>query len=152
MKNDNPPRAGFAGQGDLRDLAAKINQALTRYSDKDWNYSRISLCLRDLRGLASEYALWVELVSTDSKEGQNDIKTYSAEIAWGERHSNELGILELISLRLNKALTECTSDNEWDNRRPFIRLASKEQLMDQGITEALWYDVKEVGGEEFDNR
>jgi hypothetical protein len=139
-------------QQTLAAIASRINEGLTRYSDKDWNYSRIILHKKMLSLFDGQYALWVEFVSTDTKQGDRDLKTFSAEIAWGDRHSNELGILEIISLRLNKALCESTNDDFWNHKRPFIRLIEKEKLILQGFTEALWYEVQEVKGEEFDNR
>ena len=137
---------------DLVKLAAKINEALETYSDKDWNYSRISLCIKNLELLDSPYALWSEFIDAKSDDGKADLKSLSGEIKWGTRHSDELGILELISLRLNKALLESTSDVHWNHRRPVIRVVPKQTLVDQGYPSAFWYEVTEVAGEEFDSR
>lgn len=136
----------------LASLTAKINQTIERYPDKDWNYSRISLHIRALQSIDGPYVLWIEQVPTKAKKGQSDLKTFLAEVTWGERHSSELGILEIISLRLNKALLELTSDDVWDFQRPIIRVVSKESLAQQGVREALWYEVREVSGEDFDSR
>jgi hypothetical protein len=76
----------------------------------------------------------------------------SDEVKWGDRHSSELGVLELISLRINKALLESTSDKFWQNKRPFLRVVSRHLLVEQAVKSALWYDVREVRGEDFDNR
>lgn len=137
---------------DAADLVSKLNQALESYSDKDWNYSRISLESCSLQSLDSPYVLWVERISTQTKQGAKELKSLQEELAWGSRHSNELGLAELVSLRLNKALLEITSDEYWDNLRPILRLLKKELLAQQGIVDAFWYRIREVSGEEFDNR
>lgn len=98
------------------------------------------------------YVLWCEWLDLRQKHNQREINDIKEEIRWGERHSNELGILELISLRINKALLESTSDEYWEFHRPVIRVAKTKLLTDQGIEEAFWYQVTEVEGEEFDNR
>ena len=108
--------------------------------------------MRSLDTIEGPYALWLELVSTNAKQRQNDLTVFTDEIAWGERHSNELGILETISLRENRALLEASTNDSWDFRRPTIRLVSKEVLAQQGIPSAIWYEVHEASGEEFDNR
>lgn len=130
----------------------KVNKALLQYCDKDWNYSRISLCLNALESIIGPYALWIDLIQTRTKQGQADLKNSRSEIAWGQHHSNELGILEIVSLRINKALLESTSDEFWDFERPIVRLTGKEELAQKGITHALWYDVIEVAGQDFDTR
>ena len=147
MSLDQPPPPF-----DTSDLTVKLNRALESYSDKDWNYSRISLESRLLQTLDSPYVLWVEQISTKTKQGEKELKNLRGEIAWGTRHSDELGLTELVSLRVNKALLEITSDEYWGNLRPVIRLVKKELLAQKGIADAFWYRVCEVGGEEFDNR
>jgi hypothetical protein len=129
-----------------------INIALQSYSDKDWNYSRIKLEVRELGSLTGPYALWIDEIDVRNPVKRKEFKACEDEVTWGSRHSNELGILELISLRINKALIESTSDEYWDYRRPVIRLAKKEELAQKGITKAFWYVVTEVAGEDFDNR
>ena len=136
----------------LAKLAAKINKAIEIYSDKDWNYSRISLHVRSLDSIQGAYALWPEIVLVKTKQGKQDLKTFVTEVAWGERHSNELGILEIVSLRLNKAVLHVSTDESWDFERPFVHPVNKEVLAQQGISDALWYEIYEVAGEEFDNR
>lgn len=132
--------------------ANRINELLKLYSDKDWNYSRITLKTISLRNLESPYGLWIDFMETKTKRGHDDFAVYSRELSWGSRHSDELGILELVSFRLNRALVEVSNDELWSFRRPVIRLVKKEELTQQGITDALWYHVEEVAGEEFDNR
>lgn len=129
------------------EICSRINEALCSYADKDWNYSRIRLQTRTLDQITSPYALWVEYAGT-----QADLKALKAEIIWGGRHGDELGILEIVSLRLNKALLDSTSDDFWDQRRPLIRLIKKQELELQGVESAFWYEVEEVGGEDFDSR
>ena len=136
----------------LAKLAARINKAIESYSDKDWNYSRISLHLRSLDSIHGAYALWPEIVLVKTKQGQQELKTFVSEVAWGERHSNELGILEIVSLRVNKALLHVSTDESWDFERPFVRPVNKEVLAQQRISDALWYEIYEVAGEEFDSR
>ncbi len=133
-------------------LGERINDQLKLYSDKDWNYSRISLETRALESLDGPYVLWIDFIETRSKRGKSDFQTFSHEVTWGARHSAEIGILELISLRINKAMLELTNVETWDYNYPVIRLVKKEDLVKQGIKEAFWYRVTEVIGEEFDNR
>jgi hypothetical protein len=129
-----------------------INAALQNYSDKDWNYSRISLTTRPLDTFNSPYILRIEVLDLKSKQGRTDLKTLSDEVKWGERHASELGMLEVVSLRINKALLDVTSDEHWQFKRPVIRIAKKEALAGKQDTHALWYQILEVAGEDFDNR
>jgi hypothetical protein len=133
-------------------LAQKVNETLLRYADKGWNYSRISLMSKILLQVDSPYVLWYELLPTTTKAGRIALKAVADEINWGERHSNELGILEIVSLRLNKALLECTSDEFWRFNRPVFRLEKKEALAQKGVIAAFWYEVHETKGEDFENR
>ncbi len=133
-------------------MLEKVNKALLQYCDKDWNYSRITLHINLLESIIGPYALWVDIAQTKTKQGQADLKNSKSEVTWGEHHSNELGILEIISLRINKALLEASNDEFWDFERPIVRLAGKEELAQKGITHALWYEVVEVSGQDFDNR
>jgi len=130
----------------------EINTALLSYSDKDWNYSRIALETRPLESLPHPYVLWVERIDVSTPANRKNFKNCEDEVTWGGRHSSELGILELISLRINKALIECSSDEHWNYRRPVIRLVKREELINKGIKSALWYQVTEVAGDEFDTR
>jgi hypothetical protein len=136
----------------LQQLVTSLNATLAGCSDKDWNYSRISLLVRPLEDVNSPYLLWPEVLDLVTKPGRSDLKTLSAEIKWGEHHASELGILEIISLRINKALLESTSDEFWQYKRPVLRVLKKHLLAEQGIRAALWYEVQEVAGEDFDNR
>jgi hypothetical protein len=147
--NETPPPLT---DNDLEQLVTRLNAALASYSDKDWNYSRISLTTRPLDGFDSPYLLWPDVLDLVTKQGRNDLKTLSDEVKWGDRHSSELGILELVSLRINKALLESTSDEFWKNRRPVLRVLGKHLLVEQGVASALWYEVREMRGEDFDNR
>lgn len=137
---------------DLQQLVTRLNAALESYSDKDWNYSRISLSIRPLDEFDSPYLLWPEVLDLVTKQGRNDLKALSDEVKWGERHSSELGVLELVSLRINKALLESSSDESWQNKRPVLRVVSRHLLIEQGVALAIWYEVREVRGEDFDNR
>jgi len=130
----------------------QINKALQSYSDKDWNYSRIYLSVKPLRDLDGPYVLRVEVLDLATKDGLSERKSLVGEVKWGERHSSELGMLELVSLRINKALLEGTSDEFWQHKRPVIRIAKKEVSAGEHPTHALWYEVIEVAGEDFDNR
>ncbi|MCX7915370.1 MAG: hypothetical protein N3A53_03590 [Verrucomicrobiae bacterium] len=129
-----------------------INRALAEVSDKDWNYSRITLTTLPLGDWPMPYVLWCEWLDMRKKQNHREISDIKEEIRWGERHSDELGILELISLRINKALLESTSDEYWKFNRPVVRVVKTKSLTDQGIETAFWYQVTEVEGEEFDNR
>jgi hypothetical protein len=129
-----------------------INKALDSYSDKDWNYSRISLSMKPLRNLDGPYIMRIEILDLATKDGMVDRKALVGDVKWGERHSPELGILELVSLRINKALLEGTSDEYWQHKRPVIRIAKKKASDGELPTHALWYEVTEVAGEDFDNR
>jgi hypothetical protein len=131
----------------------QINKALEAYSNKDWNYSRIHLVIRPLQDFDSPYALTIESLDLNTTVGQNDLKALVEELKWGERHSSELGVLEVVSLRVNKALLEITSDQYWDHMlRPVVRIAKKDVLAGKKFTNAIWYQVTEVAGEDFDNR
>jgi hypothetical protein len=129
-----------------------VNTALQEYSDKDWNYSRISLIIRQLDTIDGPYILRLELLDVKTKQGRADLKTLSDEVKWGERHASELGMLEVVSLRINKALLEVTSDEHWQFKRPVLRIVKKEVLAGKQDTYALWYQIHEVAGEDFDNR
>lgn len=142
-----PPKAA-----DLTAWADAINAALGRYSDKDWNYSRIRLVPCPIRETDAPYLLMVEWMDVRSKTGQAAYKTSQDEVTWGGRHSHELGVLEIISLRLNLALSQVTSAEFWDGVRPVVRLQKKAAIEALGQTHAFWYRVDEVQGEEFDNR
>src|SRR5438105_1341142 len=119
---------------DMATWGQAINEAIRRFSDKDWNYSRIFLVLKQLSELDSPYVLGIDWLDVRSKKGQADYKTMLGEITWGGRHSNELGVLELISLRLNRALSEVTSSEYWHSIRPIVRLRKREELLQSGHT------------------
>jgi hypothetical protein len=136
----------------LHTLAQKINNCLEKYSDKDWNYSRISLQVLPIEAIAAPYALVLEVIPTDSQRGQAELKTLRREIEWGDHHSNELGFLELASLRLNKAFLAVAHGLTGESQYPVLRLAKIEDLRAQNASHALWYEVTEVSGEEFDSR
>jgi hypothetical protein len=130
----------------------RVNLALRDYSDKDWNYSRITLVTSDLRTHVGPYTLQIEVLDLTTKQGRTDLKSLSDEVKWGDRHSSELGMLEVISLRLNKALLDITSDDYWEKKRPIVRIAKVEKASPENVTDALWYQLTEVAGEDFDNR
>jgi hypothetical protein len=130
----------------------RVNLALKDHSDKDWNYSRISLTTIQLDEFITAYILKIEVLDLKTKQGLIHLKTLSDEVKWGERHSSELGMLEVVSLRLNKALLEVTSDEHWEFKRPVIRIAKKEVSNGKPDTRAIWYQITEVAGEDFDNR
>jgi hypothetical protein len=130
----------------------RVNMALQEYSNKDWNYSRISLVICLLDNLDSPYILRLEVLDLKSKQGRSDLKTLSDEVKWGDRHASELGMLEVVSLRINKALLEVTSDEYWEFKRPVVRIAKREALAGQQDTRVIWYKISEVAGEDFDNR
>jgi hypothetical protein len=133
-------------------LVEQINDALSRVPDKDWNYSRIILEARVLTTLESPYVLWLEYVDANSKTGKAELTQLKSEITWGSRHSEELGFLEIASLRLNKALLDFTTDESWECSRPVIRTIKKQDLEKQGVIDAFWYRIEEVCGDDFDNR
>jgi hypothetical protein len=140
------------GPNDLQAIANEVNEALKQYSDKDWNYSRISLESCPLESIDSPYVLWIERVDAGTKHGLGEVQALKEEIAWGTRHSSELGIAELISLRINRALAESNTKEHWGDLQPVVRLVKRELLAQQGIVSAFWYKIREVSGEEFDNR
>jgi hypothetical protein len=138
--------------GSTENAVRPINAALQDYSDKDWNYSRITLTTKPLDELKSPYILKIEVLDLKTKQGRTDLKTLSDEVKWGERHASELGMLEVVSLRVNKALLDVTSDEHWQFKRPVVRIAKKETLAGKQDTDVLWYQITEVAGEDFDNR
>ena len=137
---------------ELQNFADAINEALLKVSDKDWNYSRIQLLCRDLASSEGPYALWVDRLDLETNEGRAALRACAKEVSWGDRHSSELGILEIISLRLNKALLEGTDGDHWGQFRPIIRVISRQDIEAKGIGTAFWYEVTEVTGVDFDTR
>ncbi|MBV9463913.1 MAG: hypothetical protein JO317_06755 [Verrucomicrobiae bacterium] len=139
-------------RAELEQVADRLNRVLARYSDKDWAYSRISLEIKGLQEIDAPYVLWLEWLPTTTPEGRRAVEDYRAEVTWGERHSAELGILEVISLRLNRALLALGGEADFPDARPALRLFKKTELAAAGVADAFWYRVREVQGEEFDNR
>ena len=136
----------------LESTARAINLALSGCRDKDWNYSRITLLCSVLSQLDTPYVLWCDRIDLHTKEGRSDYQTCLSEVDWGGRHSSELGVLEVISLRINKALLVSTDDEYWQMLRPIVRIIEKQELVSKGITVGFWYEVREVPGMEFDSR
>lgn len=130
----------------------RVNKSLRDYSDKDWNYSRITLTIMPLATVNGPYVLSFEILDLNKKEGREHLKSLADEVRWGERHSSELGMLEVVSLRINKALLEVTSDEYWQHARPVVRIVKKEDISGETLADAFWYQITEVAGEEFDNR
>ena len=124
----------------------QTNELLESCTDKDWNYSRIRLFIKPLSQLHSPYALWIERV-----EGEADLRALRDEVAWGSRHSDELGILEIVSLRINKAILQALGEKP-SAEQPVLRIVKKQELESHQITEAFWYEIQEVSGEDFENR
>jgi hypothetical protein len=147
-----PDQTGYPLNKHLEEACGQVNEALRAYSDKDWNYSRILLVIKPLDKLDCPYALRLETLDLNTREGRRDLKALVDEVKWGQRHSSELGMLEVVSLRINKALLEVTNDEHWQHRRQVIRIVRKEDIAGQGTTHAFWYQVTEVAGEDFDNR
>jgi hypothetical protein len=137
---------------ELAGVAGRLDEVLERYSDKDWAYSRIALKVRPLAQLDAPYVLWLEWIPTTIAEGQKAFKDCEGEVTWGERHSSELGILEIISLRLNRALMSVGTPEDFNGCRPVVRMMKKSVLEEAGIRDAFWYCVTEVQGDTFDNR
>ena len=150
--SEPPDQAGYPVDGRPEKVFEQVNQALRVYSDKDWNYSRISLVIKPLDKFDGPYVLSLETIDLTTQQGRSDLKALVDEVRWGQRHSSELGILEVVSLRINRALLEVTNDEYWQHRRAIVRIAKKEDIAGQGTTHALWYQVTEVAGEDFDNR
>ena len=149
---DNPIPIGSQEGNQLETVVHQINRALGAYSDMDWNYSRIALVIRALSDIDSPYVLRVERLDLTTKAGQKSLKSLADEVKWGDRHSSELGMLEVVSLRINKALLESTNDEFWQHKRAVLRIIRKEELATEHSTHAIWYHVTEVAGEDFDNR
>lgn len=118
----------------------------------DWNYSRISLYIKPLTEVSEPYVLWLDTIDPETELGRTELRNVTDEVSWGERHSNELGLLEIISLRLNRALMRVTNQEPGVKGTPIVRVTHKESLVKQGITSALWYEVTEVAGEQFESR
>ena len=136
----------------LQALVSQVNTALENYSDKDWNYSRISLVIKPLEIIVGPYILSLEVLDQSIKQGRNDMKSLLDEVKWGDRHTSELSMLEVVSLRINKALLEVTNDEYWHKNRPVVRIARKQAIAGKSDTNAIWYTITEVAGEDFDNR
>jgi len=143
--------------GKTRELVQWINQTLTVYSDKDWNYSRVRLKVVPVADAQAPYLLACELIRPGTAQGRRDLRDMATEITWGEHHSSELGILEIISLRVNKALLAVGTklfpgDDPAQGFHPVLRLVKRADLIADNVHEAIWYEVEEVSGEEFENR
>jgi hypothetical protein len=136
----------------LSSTVTAINDALSRYSDQDWNYSRVSLTLESINESESPYALFYDTINTELADAKESLKNLAHELKWGERHSSELGFMELVSLRVNKALLDVTPNNHWHGKRPVVRILPRQELRNKGITYVIGYIVTEVAGEEFDSR
>jgi len=149
---DNSKPTSPRGNEQMQVAVNQINSALLSYSDKDWNYSRITLAVKPLNDFDSAYILRLETLDLTTKTGRNELTALVDEVKWGDRHSSELGVLEVVSLRINKALLEATSDEFWQHKRVIVRIAKKESLAGEPPTHAIWYHVTEVAGEDFDNR
>jgi hypothetical protein len=147
-----PDQTGHPPYRRLEEVLGQVNEALRTCSDKDWNYSRILLVTRPLENFDGPHALNIETLDLNTQQGRNDLKALVDEVKWGQRHSSELGILEVVSLRINKTLLEVTNDEHWLYKRPVVRIVRKEDIAGLGITHAFWYQVTEVAGEEFDSR
>ena len=151
-KTEKGKASEVASPSDIALWAKAINKVLERFSDKDWNYSRIYLIPCCLKETLSPYVLGIDWLDMHSKQGKLDCKTALDEVTWGERHSSELGMLEVISLRLNRALSEVTTADYWHGVRPILRLQKRSDLLGKDQTHAFWYRIEEVQGEEFENR
>ena len=146
------PGSGSTRRDQDQSVLDRVNSALLSYSDKDWNYSRISLVGKLLESINGPYALKLDVLDLTSREGRNELRSLVDEVKWGDRHSSQLGMLEIVSLRINKALLEVTSDDYWNQKRPVIRIVKKEGFDIEENTHAVWYQIVEVAGEDFDNR
>ncbi len=152
MTDTGKPDGRDTGTPREPNLVEQVNKALLNYSDKDWNYSRISLTIKLLSDTECPYVLKVEILDQNTREGRSQLKTLTDEVKWGDRHSSELGMLEVVSLRINKALLEVTSNDYWNQKRPVVRVVKKQDVDRENTTHAIWYHITEVAGEEFDNR
>lgn len=161
MSDTQTPRTPFCDPiyiGEIHNLVQRINEILQPYSDKDWNYSRLRLTVVELNALQCPYLLGCELIDTASPTAEQTLKDVRGEVNWGDHHSDELGILEIISLRLNKALLSLGKRSIvlWGTppkpKLPVIRLVKRQDLLALHTTKALWYEGQEVSGEDFDNR
>ncbi len=143
---------------DVHDIVQQINAVLKRFPDKDWNYSRITLTAVEVSALESPYLLECELVDLGTPQGGKTLKDVHREVTWGDHHSSELGIVELISLRVNKALLAVTSAGDFVSghplrkQHPVLRLVKRDDLLAAKVSQAIWYRVEEVSGDEFDSR
>jgi hypothetical protein len=151
MTHNSTPTSAHDGE-QMEPAVHQINSVLLAYSDKDWNYSRITLVIRPLHDIDSPYVLRLELLDLATSAGKKNLKTLVDEVNWGDRHSSELGVLEVVSLRINKALLAATNDEFWQHKRAVIRIVRREELAGEHPTHAIWYQVTEVAGEDFDNR
>jgi hypothetical protein len=140
------------GSGSQSDLVERVNEALGNYPDKDWNYSRISLIAKPFGDVDGPYVLKVEILDQRTPAGRGELKTLADEVKWGDRHSSELGMLEIVSLRINKALLEVSNNDYWNQKRPVVRIVKKQAVDREDTTYAIWYHITEVAGEDFDNR
>jgi len=146
------PAGSSTGSDQGLSVLDRVNSALLNYSDKDWNYSRISLVIKPLESIDGPYAMKIDVLDQTTTEGRHELRSLVDEVKWGDRHSSQLGMLEVVSLRINKALLDATSDGYWHQKRPVIRIVRKEGVYSEDTTHAIWYQVTEVAGEDFDDR
>ena len=154
MTNSPPDQPVGSSAGSEHGLSVfdSVNSALLNYSDKEWNYSRISLVCKPLVKIDGPYMLKFDVLDLTTREGRKELRSLVDEVKWGDRHSSQLGMLEVVSLRINKALLEVTGDGYWHQRRPVIRIVKKEDVDSEVTTHAVWYQITEVAGEDFDDR
>jgi hypothetical protein len=157
---DNDPTPSIE-QDYIRETARivqRFNEILQGYSDNDWNYSRIRLKGVEVASVQSPYLLAYELVDPSTAKGRRDLKAVQDEVTWGDHHASELGILEIISLRVNKAMLALEGehfslpDAPQRRYRAVLRVVPRNALLASNIAAAIWYEVEEVAGEEFENR
>jgi hypothetical protein len=152
MTNSSQPLDFKIIESALTEAAQTVNNLLKSYSDKDWNYSRITLKTAPLTEISGPYALWFDEIDARTTQGKRDLRDAQREVEWGDRHSSELGMLEIASLRVNKALFSLAPDDFWRGKRLIVRLAKRGELLKNGVSSALWYEIREVAGEEFESR
>jgi len=161
MSQNGNTSTSFAGAiyiEELPVLVQWINEKLQTFSDKDWNYSRLKLSVIDVNASQCPYLLGCELIEIAGRKGERELKDVQNEVTWGDHHSSELGILEIISLRVNKALLATVGNRFYVGAQmsgqfhPVVRLVKRQELLAANVPKAIWYEVQEVGGEEFENR
>jgi len=135
-----------------KDAVNQVNAALQEYSDKDWNYSRISLGYTPVICIRQPLCPRLETLDLSRNRG----RPISNPIRRGEMGRTptlpNFGMLEVVSLRINKDSSKSQATNIGNISAQWFVSLKREVLVGQPTVHAIWYRISEVAGDDFDNR